>query len=349
MTDASALMKAAAATHGYGATTTVDESVEAPQIQPNLVEDGPRWSTGCKVATGLLVLLVLGVGVFFAAKHSTAVLEWQAEFVEEHHSLGIVLCIAVFLPWIVLCLPTTLYEILVGFMVRRPPPCATRRLAFSRPHRPRERQLCTDRCAAVQFGVWLGTLINASGKLIGSCTSFMLGKRCLAERVDRMAVNSWRVQRIKALLAEKPWRVAFIVRAAQIPIAIKNYGSSAADLRVTVFVTSCVVVDSLSGLAWAWIGSSAESLSSVFSGDAKQGGARVQQVMLIVGMVAAFAMVSGFGIWARRNLMGDGPQPVQHNGGDAATGALGGAGGAPSPGALRQEPRDLEQVSPART
>ena len=45
MTDASALMKAAAATHGYGATTTVDESVEAPQIQPNLVEDGPRWST----------------------------------------------------------------------------------------------------------------------------------------------------------------------------------------------------------------------------------------------------------------------------------------------------------------
>ena len=131
MTDASALMKAVAATHGYGATTTVDESVEAPQIQ--LVAEGPGWSTGCKVAITLLVLLVLGVGIFFAAKHSTAVLEWQAEFVEEHHSLGIVLCIAVFLPWIVLCLPTTLYEILVGFMVRRPSPCAPRRLDFSQP------------------------------------------------------------------------------------------------------------------------------------------------------------------------------------------------------------------------
>ena len=50
----------------------------------------------------------------------------------------------------------------------------------------------------------------------------MLGKCCLAERVDRMAVGSWRIQRIKALLAAQPWRVAFIVRAAQIPIAVKN-------------------------------------------------------------------------------------------------------------------------------
>ncbi len=199
----------------------------------------------------------------------------------------------------------------------------------------------------VQFGVWLGALINASGKLIGSCTSFMLGKWCLADRVDRMAVDSWRVQRIKALLAEQPWRVAFIVRAAQIPIAVKNYGASAADLQLTVFVTSCVVVDSLSGLAWAWIGSSAESLSSVFSGDAKQGGAQVQQVMLIVGMVAAIAMVSGFGIWARKNLMGDGPPG--ETGGDAAAGAAAGPGVAPSPAATRQEPRVLDQASPART
>lgn len=154
-------------------------------------------------------------------------------------------------------------------------------------------------------------LINATGKLIGSCTSFMLGKCCLAERVEQMALENWRIQRIKVLLAEQPWRVAFIVRAAQIPIAIKNYGSAAADLPPTVFVTSCVVVDSLSGLAWAWIGSSAQSVTSVISGDAKQGGAKVQQVMLLVGMAAAFAMVTGFGVWAKRNLMADGSEAGQ--------------------------------------
>ena len=94
-----------------------------------------------------------------------------------------------------------------------------------------------------------------------------------------------------------------------------------------VFVTSCVVVDSLSGLAWAWIGSSAESLSSVFSGDAKAGGSQVQQVMLIVGMVAAFAMVSGFGVWAKNNLMegGDGSAPGQPPSGGGAARAAGAA------------------------
>ena len=193
--------------------------------------------------------------------------------------------------------------------------------------------------------MWLGALINASGKLIGSCTSFMLGKCCLAERVDRMAVGSWRIQRIKALLAAQPWRVAFIVRAAQIPIAVKNYGASAADLQLTVFVTSCVVVDSLSGLAWAWIGSSAGSLSSVFSGDAKQGGAQVQQVMLVVGMVAAVAMVSGFGIWAKKNLMGDGPGSGEP-GGEAAAAAMAGVGITTSPGAT-QDPRSPKQASAA--
>lgn len=163
----------------------------------------------------------------------------------------------------------------------------------------------------VQFGVWLGTAINATGKLIGSCSSFVLGRYCLKERVDRMAVESWRVQRIKGLLAAQPWRVAFIVRAAQIPIAMKNYGASAADLQFVVFVTSCATVDTLSGLAWAWIGSSAESLTSVFSGDAKAAGgsgSTIQQVMLLIGMAAALIMVSGFGVWAKNNLMIEGPE-----------------------------------------
>jgi hypothetical protein len=130
MSDGSALMTAAASTRGYGATTMVDESVEATSSQPE--DSRARRSIGCKVAIALLVLLVVGGGVFLMAKHSTAVLEWQAKFVEEHHSLGIVLCIAVFLPWIVLCLPTTLYEILVGFMVRtRPEPCLLHAHEFS--------------------------------------------------------------------------------------------------------------------------------------------------------------------------------------------------------------------------
>ncbi len=134
MSDGSALMAGVASARGYGATKTVDESVEATSSQP-AIEDAarPGRSTGCKVAIALLVLLVVGAGVFLMAKHSTAVLEWQAKFVEENHSLGIVVCIAVFLPWIVLCLPTTLYEILVGFMVRRPEPASRAPVNFRFP------------------------------------------------------------------------------------------------------------------------------------------------------------------------------------------------------------------------
>lgn len=118
MSDGSALISSAASMNGYGATATVDESVEAPP--PQAAEGTSTRSSSAKVAIVLLVLAVLGAAVFLLAKHSTVVLEWQADFVDEHYSLGIVVCIAVFLPWIVLCLPTTLYEILIGFMVKSP-------------------------------------------------------------------------------------------------------------------------------------------------------------------------------------------------------------------------------------
>ena len=74
---------------------------------------------------------------------------------ELHRVLGVFACIGIFLPWIVLCLPTTLYEILVGYL----------------------------------FGVWQGALINAAGKLIGSNAAFFLGRYCFKQRVERLALR----------------------------------------------------------------------------------------------------------------------------------------------------------------
>lgn len=94
-----------------------------------------------------------------------------------------------------------------------------------------------------------------------------------------------------------------------------------------VFLTSCVVVDSCSALAWAWIGSSADSLASIFSGESQSTDSTVQKVMVVVGMAAAVAMVTGFGWWAKKNLMGDGEGEEEGAaGGGGAAGA--GAGGA---------------------
>ena len=86
------------------------------------------------------------------------------------------------------------------------------------------------------FGAFHGALINGIGKLLGSTLSFYIGQHCLKARVDKMAATNWRVRRVKGLLQGEPWRVAFLVRLAMIPIAVKNYGSAAA---VRPYIHAC--------------------------------------------------------------------------------------------------------------
>ena len=188
------LMAAADDAASYGATALLDSSVEAsPTPAAAAAQPAAAQTSGARrLLIALLVLAALGVGIYFLGKHTEGVLQWQADLVDENRVLGVFACIGIFLPWIVLCLPTTLYEILVGYL----------------------------------FGVWQGALINAAGKLIGSNAAFFLGRYCFKQRVERLAAENWRVRRVQRLLAERPWGVAFLVRAAQIPIAVKNYGAS---------------------------------------------------------------------------------------------------------------------------
>ena len=187
-------MAAADDAASYGATALLDSSVEAsPTPAAAAAQPAAAQTSGARrLLIALLVLAALGVGIYFLGKHTEGVLQWQADLVDENRVLGVFACIGIFLPWIVLCLPTTLYEILVGYL----------------------------------FGVWQGALINAAGKLIGSNAAFFLGRYCFKQRVERLAAENWRVRRVQRLLAERPWGVAFLVRAAQIPIAVKNYGAS---------------------------------------------------------------------------------------------------------------------------
>jgi hypothetical protein len=78
----------------------------------------------------------------------------------------------------------------------------------------------------------------------------------------------------------------------------------------------------------AWIGSSAESLASIFSGESQSTDSTMQKMTVVVGMAAAVAMVTGFGWWAKKNLMGggEGEEAECAAAGGGAAGA--GAGGA---------------------
>ena len=122
------LMSAAGQGASYGTVSTgtptgVDESIDVGAAAEERRGAEPAAaagrSTGEKAAIALCVLAVFGALVFFAGKQIPPLLESLSTFVIEHHTAGVALCIGVFLPWIVLCLPTTLYEILIGFMVRR--------------------------------------------------------------------------------------------------------------------------------------------------------------------------------------------------------------------------------------
>jgi uncharacterized membrane protein YdjX (TVP38/TMEM64 family) len=246
-----------------------------------------RLRAALRMGGGLAVAgLLLAAAIHLSKVYGKGVLAWQAALVERNRAVGTFSCIALFVPWIAFGLLSSPLELFTGFL----------------------------------FGAVWGALINSVGKLLGCTLSFYIGQHCLKSRVDRVAASNWRVQRVKGLLQGEPWRVAFLLRLAMIPIAIKNYGSSAADLHFRIFLVTCATVDSSSGAVLASIGANFEDLASALAGGGGEGSAGgesdrttvlAQQILILLSLGAVLVLLFGFGWWAKNHLLEEPPPELQ--------------------------------------
>jgi hypothetical protein len=86
MGDHQKLISAASRPPAYGAAPIPTGTGGNPEAPTELL--APSRSRAATAARWLLLLVALGGGVFLLARHSKAVLEWQAGFVGQHRTLG---------------------------------------------------------------------------------------------------------------------------------------------------------------------------------------------------------------------------------------------------------------------
>ena len=150
--------------------------------------------------------------------------------------------------WIVAFLPTTLPELAIGFV----------------------------------FGLQAGYAVDLFAKYLGSAISFGLGRTVLRSSVqnivwggaDRQAELSERGH-VAALFAAvenevstRPFLVSFLIRAAYLPMPMKNYGQAVLGIPPLAFFATMVPVEILDTYLFVAVGASANDLATLLRGDA---------------------------------------------------------------------------------
>lgn len=111
---------------------------------------------------------------------------------------------------------------------------------------------------AYSYGLWGGFCLIYVGKVTGCAASFALGRTlgCGHGMLARFEL----ARALALAVALEPWKILFLVRAAYIPIALKNYGMAALKAPPLQYFVSLVTVETYNTLEVVFIGATARSL-----------------------------------------------------------------------------------------
>jgi len=196
----------------------------------------------------------------------------QRIFVQlQQHPHGLIYYTLFLALWTMCCLPTTPVEIAAGFTWRP---------------------------------VW-ASAASSIGKTIGSSTAFALSRLLLLPLLSRSSgsghgpirrhVDSFFGQLGSAIRTRPFWTVG-LIRAAPLPIALKNYGlGMMPELQTSVFMLMTLGVNVPFSVAWALTGSSASSLQEAV----QSGGAGSSSGKIITSLITAAALLVSLGYVGR--------------------------------------------------
>jgi uncharacterized membrane protein YdjX (TVP38/TMEM64 family) len=209
------------------------------------------WRLAC------LALVVIALAVFALHFPITEWLLQLSQWLRGQRAGGAVVLCAVEIAWIVLCLPSTPLELLIGST----------------------------------YGFAAGFVVDTVGKSLGCMGAFALGRH-----IGRGPVASWlaktqggrAVQLLRALdvaIATQGWRIVLPFQAAWLPIALKNYGLSLCNLPARTFAWTMLVAELPMTALVVYAGSTARSLADLLEHREEAGSGAV------VGLVVGAAML----------------------------------------------------------
>ncbi|KAE8878767.1 hypothetical protein PF003_g36987 [Phytophthora fragariae] len=247
------------------------EAAKLEQLQTSPGSSSPS-RTRLRRALAALGLVALGLTAglllfrFVRSDDFALVVQW----LRTHEALGAALYVCSFTSFVVLCFPSTAFELLAGYI----------------------------------FGLWLGLLLATAGKLVGSMLSYGIGRYLCRRRVHAyMARGHPALQGFQSLLRRRQVLVVFLTRVAFFPIAVKNYGLSVLDVQFPVFFAAALLTGLPFSAIWVYSGHAVENLTALLASPAASRHS-TEMALLLVGAGSALLLLFVVGIYTRQYVLG---------------------------------------------
>ncbi|KAF4325099.1 hypothetical protein BBO99_00000537 [Phytophthora kernoviae] len=190
-------------------------------------------------------------------------------WLQNHELIGSIAYVSSFTLFVVLCFPSTAFELLAGYI----------------------------------FGFWLGLLLATTGKLVGSLLSFVIGRYLCRRRVHAyMARGHPALQGFQSLLRKRQVLVVFLTRVAFFPIAIKNYGLSVLDVQFPVYFAAALLTGLPFSAIWVYTGQAVESFTALLASPAASRHS-TEMILLLVGAGSALLLLFLVGCYTRKYVL----------------------------------------------
>lgn len=133
--------------------------------------------------------------------------------------------------WVIAFLPTTIPELAIGFV----------------------------------FGLQTGYCVDIIGKYLGSSVSYLLGRNALRSCVQSV-LEGGLLDAFEEEAKTRPFVASFLIRAAYLPMPVKNYGQAVLGIPPRAFFASMIPIEVLDTYLFVAVGAEASDIASLLRG-----------------------------------------------------------------------------------
>mmetsp|Transcript_70685 Transcript_70685/g.132289 ORF Transcript_70685/g.132289 Transcript_70685/m.132289 type:complete len:452 (-) Transcript_70685:52-1407(-) len=155
------------------------------------------------------------------------------------------------------------------------------------------------------FGFSPGLMLCIVGKQLGNAIAFQLARSLSRDVVHKHVMPNVRFLRdAEKMATAAPWKTSFCVRAAPIPLVVKNYGLAVLGVPFTHAMTASLVCGPLYSVKNVWIGSTAISIAEVLNGQTTGPAARIAAGTAAMGTLGALLSFGSLAVLHSQTLQG---------------------------------------------
>jgi len=139
--------------------------------------------------------------------------------------------------------------------------------------------------AGFVYGVLEGYLYVAVGSVVGGTAAFLIGRTIARARVESRLEGNPRFRAIDRAVSDRGWKIVLLTRLSPVfPFNLQNYMYGVTGISLGHYVLASWIGMIPGTLLYVYLGSAADNLSQIASGELEGGGART--AFFVAGLVA---------------------------------------------------------------